>query len=311
VGRINVEPKRLVRLAAGGAAITVLVAVAAVLLWWRAPGPGVAVVAAAAPAVSDRAEPEPASGPGPGPTPEPVSEPGADLPPRRRATIPVPVLMYHEIRQGPNNLYLPADQLADQLDALQQDGFKAITLEQLFNAYVLGAKLPLHPVVLTFDDGYTSFYTNALPLLKKHGYSGTLFVITGSVGKPGFVTWDQVKESAKAGMEIGAHTVNHPDLSKSDVSRQSFELKESRRLLEEQIRRPVRVFAYPAGQYSDRTLVLTREAGYLAAVTTEPGLAAPSQDVYRWHRIRINPGMTGKWLVSRIRSMEAETPSGK
>jgi peptidoglycan/xylan/chitin deacetylase (PgdA/CDA1 family) len=224
--------------------------------------------------------------------------------------IPVAVLMYHEIRKGPNTLFLPAPELADHLEALGQAGYVGITLEQLYQAYSGGAKLPLHPVVLTFDDGYASFYTNAFPLLQRYGYPGTLFVITGNVGKPEFVTWDQVRELAAAGIEMGGHTVNHPDLSKLDANRQAFELTESQRVLAEQSGRPVRFFAYPSGRYNDRTLALAKQAGYVGAVTTLPGLAEPGQDVLQWHRIRVNPGISGKALVARIRSLEtAAAPS--
>ncbi|MDB4894454.1 MAG: polysaccharide deacetylase [Firmicutes bacterium] len=224
--------------------------------------------------------------------------------------IPVAVLMYHEIRKGPNSLYLPAPELADHLEALRQAGYVGITPEQLYQAYSGGAKLPLHPVVLTFDDGYASFYTNAFPLLQRYGYPGTLFVITGNVGKPEYVTWDQVREMAAAGIEMGGHTVNHPDLSKLDSNRQAFELTESRRVLAEQSGRPVRFFAYPSGRYTDRTLALTKQAGYVGAVTTLPGLAEPGQDVLQWHRIRVNPGISGTALVVRIRSLEtAAAPS--
>lgn len=223
----------------------------------------------------------------------------------KRKPIPVAVLMYHEIRKGPNSLYVPAPELAGQLEALKREGYVGITLEQLHEAYAGGAELPLHPVVLTFDDGYASFYSNAFPLLQQHGFPGTLFVITGSVGKPYFVTWDQVREMAAAGIEMGGHTVNHPDLTKLDAKRQAFELSESRRVLAEQSGRPVRFCAYPSGRYNERTLALAREAGYAGAVTTMAGLAEPGQDLFLWHRFRVGPGLSGTALVARIRALEA------
>jgi peptidoglycan/xylan/chitin deacetylase (PgdA/CDA1 family) len=221
---------------------------------------------------------------------------------------PVPVLMYHEIAVGPNTLYLPPDQFGDQLDALKGAGFTAITLQEMHLHLTRGKPLPRHPVVLTFDDGYTSFYTVAFPQLKKHGYPGTLFVITDAVGQRGFVTWDEIKEMSVGGMEIGAHTVNHLDLSTLSGEKLRFEIAESRKALEAQINRPVLFFAYPAGRYNDKTLEAVREAGFLGAVTTKYGPAAPDQDTREWKRLRISPGLTGKGLVNMLLSLEPKEP---
>jgi peptidoglycan/xylan/chitin deacetylase (PgdA/CDA1 family) len=221
---------------------------------------------------------------------------------------PVPVLMYHEIATGPNTLYLPPDQFADQMDALEQAGFRAVTLQEMHQHLTRGKPLPRHPVVLTFDDGYTSFYTAAWPTMRKHGFTGTLFVITADVGLRGFVTWDQIKELADAGADIEAHTVNHLDLTTLNGDRLNYELAESRKVLEAHTGRSVLFFAYPAGRYNAKTMAAVSEAGFLGAVTTVYGTTTPDQDPREWKRLRMNPGLTGKGLVNLLLSLEPKDP---
>ncbi len=218
----------------------------------------------------------------------------------------IPMLMYHEITAGPNNLYVPPAELAAHLEYLKQNGYTPITLQQAYDNFTRGRKLPPHPIVLTFDDGYVSFYTNAWPLLKQYKAPGTLFVITGFVGKPGYVTWEQVKAMAGAGVEMGAHTVNHPDLRMVKGEQLQREVAESRRVLQEQSGQAVASFAYPAGKYNDETLAALKAAGYTIAVTTQPGAATPCQASLEWKRIRINKGVTVQALASLLQRAETE-----
>jgi peptidoglycan/xylan/chitin deacetylase (PgdA/CDA1 family) len=218
----------------------------------------------------------------------------------------VPVLMYHEITQGPNALYVPPEELEGHLKWLQDHGYHGITLKQLYGHYTRGDKIPDHPIVLTFDDGYVSFYTNAMPLLKKYGFPGTLFVITGSVGKPGVVTWDQVRAALRQGMEIGAHTVNHPDLAISGHDSVVYEVTESKRVLEEEIGQTVSFFCYPAGRYNDSVVKAVKDAGYIGAVTTKFGLAEPDQNPLLWSRVRVNQGTGPAGLGALIRMAEGK-----
>ena len=77
-----------------------------------------------------------------------------------------------------------------------------MTLQQLFDGIYTGAPLPSKPVVLTFDDGYSDAFTDAFPLLRKYSFGGSFAIVTGFVGQPGYVNWDQVKQMAGSQMEI-------------------------------------------------------------------------------------------------------------
>lgn len=278
-----------------------------------------------APQTPTAAEPAPAKPPAPLPA---AAEPQNDLLPgfspnaegflaehrtglaalaaRPPSGVKVPILMYHEIADGPNRLYVTPAEFADQMAALKRLGFSTIRLQDLYDHFTHGSPLPDRPVILTFDDGYASFYTEAYPLLKQHGFTGTLFVITGWVGRTGYVTWDQIRQLVADGVEMGAHTVSHLELPRLSPGDARWEAAESRRRLEREIGRTVPFFAYPAGRNDPRSLTTLKEAGFLGAVTTEYGVAAADQNPLLWKRVRINKGTTGKELETLLRNLLSE-----
>lgn len=295
------------------ALLLALPALALLLLWALAPaqvtvaaghGAGAQVEATPLQTASPPASP-PASTPVPPrlsatpPTPPPSYEPVPPLP-------AVPILTYHVIAPGPNNLYVPPAQLDAHLQFLAEQGYRSVTLKQLQAHFQHGDNLPERPVVLTFDDGYDDFYTEALPLLQKHGMVGTLFVITERVGQPGYITWEQAEAIIAAGMEIGSHTLTHPDLRHLDPRRLRAELGDSRGRLEQRLGVSIRFFAYPAGRYNNQTLALMPGL-YWGAVTTRPGVATPCQDPQQWRRIRVGPGLSGEGLGRLMRYWERQT----
>lgn len=217
----------------------------------------------------------------------------------------VPILMYHVIAPGPNNLYVPPEELEAHLIYLAKQGYHGITLQRLYDHFNEGAPLPERPVVLTFDDGYADFDTAALPLLQKHGFTATLFVITGYVGDPGYITWEQAQAIVEAGIEIGSHTVSHPDLRTAGEKGLQRELGESRQTLEERLGVRADFFAYPAGRYNEKSLAVVRQH-YRGAVTTASGMATPCQDPMLWQRVRINQRLTGEGLGQLLHYWEEQ-----
>ncbi|MFH7242938.1 MAG: polysaccharide deacetylase family protein [Spirulina sp.] len=186
----------------------------------------------------------------------------------------VPILMYHDVLSEPEVFFdLVPEQFESHLQTLQENGFTAISLDQLTQHLRTGAPLPEKPVVLSFDDGYAGHYEHVYPLLKKYQMPAVFFVFPGKVDGTivgrSTLTWDQVKEMAADPLiTIGSHSVTHPpDLREFNDADLAYEMTESKRRLEEMLRQPVHYFSYPAGHYDERVAQAAADAGYLAAFT--------------------------------------------
>lgn len=119
-------------------------------------------------------------------------------------------------------------------------------------------KQPVRPfdepiISITFDDGWESVYTDALPILQQDGIPTTQFIIAGEFNDPGYMSYDQVKSLHSLGHEIGSHTMSHPDLTKINDTQLTHELADSRATLEA-IQPDVKDFAIPYGSVNAKSL---------------------------------------------------------
>jgi peptidoglycan/xylan/chitin deacetylase (PgdA/CDA1 family) len=178
---------------------------------------------------------------------------------------------------------------ADEVHWIVANGFHAITQQQLFRALEFGAPLPAKPVMITFDDGYRDVLWNAAPVLARLHVPATAYVITGRISgpDPSFLTWPELGELERLGIEIGSHTVHHVELPGLWPAAALDELLVSRRELERHLRHPVEWFAYPAGAVDAAVLPLVHRAGYLLAVTTRPGSYQSARDPFELHRYEV------------------------
>ncbi|MCR4437443.1 MAG: polysaccharide deacetylase family protein [bacterium] len=131
-------------------------------------------------------------------------------------------------------------------------------------------------VCITFDDGYECVYSNAFPILQRHGFRACVFAIAGYVGKSNawdvrlsapvrHLSWQQLSALAAAGWEVGSHSLSHLPLTWVGTARLRSELRDSKALLEDRLGRPVRFFSYPFGVLSEGVVAAVQEAGYKAA----------------------------------------------
>ncbi|MGK2954618.1 MAG: polysaccharide deacetylase family protein, partial [Solirubrobacterales bacterium] len=215
---------------------------------------------------------------------------------------PVPILMYHVIGEPAAGvevpypeLYLSVDDFQDQVDWLDDNGYRAVTLIQVQDAWYDGATLPEKPIVLSFDDGYLGQYTDAMPILQEKGWAGQLNL--KSEGSD--LSSTQVKKMIKAGWEIASHTITHPDLTSISAEQLEEELTVSRDTLEKDLGVKVENFCYPAGVYNDEVVAAVEAAGYRGATTVDPGLAEKSEP-FTLKRIRIDRGDTSQALASAL-----------
>jgi peptidoglycan/xylan/chitin deacetylase (PgdA/CDA1 family) len=204
---------------------------------------------------------------------------------------PVPILMYHVIAPPPAgvafpDLFVQPSDFTAEMDWLAHQGFHAVTLHQVWDYWHAGGSLPHRPIVISFDDGYLSQATKALPELRKFDWHGVLNLKVNAVQKYNLPFW-RVRTMIKAGWEIDAHTITHPDLTTVDDRRLWNEVDGSRVDLRHMFHVPVDFFCYPSGRYDAHVIDAVRRAGYLAATTTNYGLARPASP-YTLSRVRIN-----------------------
>jgi len=202
---------------------------------------------------------------------------------------PVPILDYHSVGTTHDRFAIPAAQLESELDLIAARGFRTISLRD-----VAAGSFDGRCVVLTFDDGFVDALTTVLPMLQRRGMRATFFVVTGFAGSPGFLDWDGVRALEAAGMEIGSHTVDHERLADLPQGKVRWELRESKRVLDAQLRRPVEAVAYPYNSVRAWMLEAAAEAGYRIGVS---GFVHGSGDPLELARYSVGSGMTSDDLL--------------
>lgn len=212
----------------------------------------------------------------------------------------VPILLYHSVAEDPQDpLSVTPARLEQEMSYLRDRGYHPL---QFADLQAWGAHpLPSKPVLITMDDGYENQFTAAFPILKRTGMKATIFAITGNMGKPGYLTWRQLRTMEASGtVDTQSHTVNHPDLTKLSFEAKSAELSQSRRVILHELGHPAVAFAYPYGLYDKASIEAVRLAGYRYAVTGEPGYAQVTQGLLTLHRILITGGMPLKEFQERL-----------
>jgi peptidoglycan/xylan/chitin deacetylase (PgdA/CDA1 family) len=199
-------------------------------------------------------------------------------------------------RIDPGYLRVRPDAFRAQLELLVDAGFEFVTVAEFANRYD-GEEPPAGLAALSFDDGMDDNHAVVLPLLAELRLPATVYVVTGLVGKPNpwmaagsgarMMNEDELHEVAATGIEIGAHTITHPDLSQLDYDACLDEVEGSRSELERLLGVSVRTFAYPYCRYGPAARAAVERAGFKAAVTCQ-GLGS-------WNRFELKRSLiTGK-----------------
>lgn len=210
-----------------------------------------------------------------------------------RPKVFIPILMYHYITDPAfdhpdNSLYVSAQAFDSQLNWLTNHGYQSVTLDDALTMLTSRKILnPKKPVVLTFDDGYADAYTEAFPILQKYHQAGVFYIVTDFIGRPKYVTIEQVLKLDQTGMQIAAHTVHHADLAIVSPLKRYEELSDSKKTLETLLDHPIVHLAYPSGRYNDQVLILAQSLGYRTATTTHFGIAHEYSHLYQLPRVRM------------------------
>ena len=193
------------------------------------------------------------------------------------------VLCYHAVQEAPvTALDVSESALRKQLELLLAKGYCGSTF-----AAAVGGAVGARTLAVTFDDGHRSVLERAFPLLSELGMPATVFVPTSLVGQPGALSWDELRELARAGWEIGSHTVSHAMLTQASEDELANELRESRESIERELDQPCHSLAYPYGEADARVIAAAEAAGYRAACVLSGRLASSS--VLAWPRVGVGP----------------------
>jgi peptidoglycan/xylan/chitin deacetylase (PgdA/CDA1 family) len=215
----------------------------------------------------------------------------------------IPILMYHQIDEPPQRgtnlrgLIVAPQSFSRQMSLLRLLGYKGLSMSDL-EPYLNGEK---HGKVvgLTFDDGYKNNVSNALPVLKKHGFTATCYGVSRMMG--GINSWDQhLGIAAKplmsiedwctwrdASMDIGSHTCTHANLTQLPADEAREQISASKQELEQVLGNEVRHFCYPYGKFSAEHRAMVQQAGYVTATTTQRGRVHVGDDPFTLHRIMV------------------------
>jgi peptidoglycan/xylan/chitin deacetylase (PgdA/CDA1 family) len=217
--------------------------------------------------------------------------------------MPIPILMYHQIDTPPargtpmRGMVVAPKRFAAQMRLLTFLGYRGLSMSELM-PYLRGEKVG-KVVGVTFDDGYLNTLENAAPILQKLGFSATCYAVSQRLG--GHNDWDagmgvpqkplmnaaQLRAWVGAGMDVGAHTRNHLDLTTLDDDTAREEITRSKLELEEAWGASVQHFCYPYGRYNPSHIHFVREAGYLSATSTRRGRASVHGDVFTLPRVLV------------------------
>lgn len=231
----------------------------------------------------------------------------------------VPVLMYHGLgsAQGAweSRFLIGPRRFADQMAALAQAGFKAVSIDEMLDALHGRGSLPEGAFVLTFDDGFRSVLEHALPVLEQLAWPYSIFLVSDRIG--GCNDWvsnstggghllpllghAEVRDMQHRGCTFGSHTCSHAHLSQLSDEQLERELRGSREALSALLDEEVRYLAYPFGDEDERVRNAARDAGYRAAFSTRSGFNGPRDDCFSIRRIEVYGSDSPRMLLRKIR----------
>ena len=212
------------------------------------------------------------------------------------------ILMYHAVGQrdeAPSSYVVPAPRFRRQMAWLKWAGFRVISLADLVSALRANRIPPRRSVVLTFDDGYSDNWSEALPVLRRYGFPATVFVVSSAIGGRAWwpdsqalmerhiLTGDQLAELTESSVDIGAHSRSHRSLTELTLEELQIEIMQSRTQLQQSVGRQVRSFAYPFGDCSEQVIEQVTCAGFDSACCSRSGVADPAAPLFALPRVEV------------------------
>jgi peptidoglycan/xylan/chitin deacetylase (PgdA/CDA1 family) len=211
-------------------------------------------------------------------------------------TASLSILTFHALDHNPSVLSFRPDVFKRGLAKLHKSGYRTISLLEAIECLRSKKPFPDQCFVITFDDGYQTVYEVAFPVLQDLGMSATIFLAVGERerGKPEerlpsregrpMLNWKEIEEMKRCGMEFGAHTLTHPDLTRIPQKQMEAEICDSKKMIENTLGAPVSSFAYPLGRYNDHIRDFIQHH-FACACSDHLGLMSATSDLYALQRV--------------------------
>jgi peptidoglycan/xylan/chitin deacetylase (PgdA/CDA1 family) len=206
----------------------------------------------------------------------------------------LPILLYHSVSSEVEDDNIPSitrQLFSRQMEFLSKNGYETVFMKTVIENRKQAKPIPANWIILTFDDGYRDFYTNVYPVLRKFNLKATLFVAPVRIGKTQeYLTWEELRLISEGGsVEIGSHSLLHNALTCLNTGQARQRIMLSKKLLEENLHKPVTVFAYPYGALSYDIREMVKDSGYEAATgTVYPMGEFRTGDIYNLRRVFVS-----------------------
>lgn len=208
----------------------------------------------------------------------------------------LPILTFHSLDNRSSAISFSPQAFRRGLSKLREAGHRTLTLSEAAELIRREEPFPDDVLVITFDDGYESVYREAFPVLQELEFSATIFITVGRrrpasaddrlprLEDRSMLSWREADEMRRCGIEIGAHTLTHPDLTRLSPEAVEAEVYESKQIIEDTLGAAVSCFAYPFGRYDKRSRdVVARH--FDCACSDRLGLVAATSDLYALARV--------------------------
>lgn len=207
----------------------------------------------------------------------------------------ISILTYHSLDDSGSVISTSPGAFEMQMKYLAQNGYQSLSLSEA-TVFIRERKpFPEKVFVMTFDDGYQNNYTRAFPAMKEFGFKGTIFLISAycekfwsgdgsSLDARPMLSWSEIKEMHEYGIEFGAHTSTHPDLTRIPFEQAEGEIRESKAAIQDRLGAEVTTFAYPYGKYNTEVKKMVGGQFY-GACSTRLGRAQIGNDPFSLNRI--------------------------
>jgi peptidoglycan/xylan/chitin deacetylase (PgdA/CDA1 family) len=206
------------------------------------------------------------------------------------------ILTFHAVDDRPSVISFSPRLFELGMARLYGAGYRTLSLLELVDCLRRNVLFPERSVALTFDDGYQSVYDHAFPILQHYGFSATVFLTVGgkrnrvdsdrlpSMCDRTMLSWREIREMQRYGMEFGAHTLTHPDLTRLSLKLAESEICDSKAIIEDALSAPAPSFAYPYGRYDDRSReVVSRH--FVCACSDRLGMVLLGRDPHALERV--------------------------